>query len=118
MALTSMGTSATNTLRGFHMGLNASTLAADAATLRANIKYDGSYQNAAWIRIQNAQVYPGAFEMQGGEGLLYVPRRGVLKVFPGDYVAYDPNGWPILVSGWSINGSGSSGWSGPSAGTP
>jgi hypothetical protein len=90
---------------------NTNLAPADAATLRANIKYDGAYVNAAWTRIQNGQVYPGGYEMQGGQGLLYVPRRGVLKVLEGDYVAYDPNGWPILVSGWSINGSGSTGWS-------
>lgn len=111
-----MGTSATTTLRGLHMDSNFSP--ADGATLRANIKYDGTYVNTAWQRIQNAQVYPGGFEFQGGQGLLYVPRRGVLNVLPGDYVAYDPNGWPILISGWSISGSGSTGWSGPSAGTP
>ena len=116
MALTSMGTSATTTLRGLHMDGNLSP--ADGATLRANIKYDGLYLNTVWTRIQNGQVYPGGFKFQGGQGLLYVPRRGVLQVLPGDYVCYDPNGWPILVSGWSISGSGSTGWSGASAGTP
>lgn len=116
MALTTMGTSATTTLRGLHMDGNLS--AADGATLRANIKYDGVYANAAWTRIQNAQIYPDGFTFQGGQGLLYVPRRGVLNVFPGDYVAYDPQGWPVLIAGWSISGSGSTGWSGPSAGTP
>jgi hypothetical protein len=111
-----MGTSATTTLRGLHMDGNLTV--ADAATLRANIKWDGVYANAAWTQIQNHIAYPGGFEFQGGRGLLHVPRRGVLQVFEGDYVCYDPNGWPILVSGWSISGSGVSGWSGPSAGTP
>ena len=116
MALVSMGTSGTTTLRGLHVDYNMTP--ADHATLRANIKWDGSYQNAAWVRIQYGQVFPGGFEFGGGTGVLHVPRRGVLQVLPGDYVAYDPNGWPILISGWSISGSGSSGWSGPSAGTP
>lgn len=111
-----MGSAATTTLKGLHMDSNFS--ATDAATLRANIKYDGEYVNKVWNRIQAGQVFPGGFEFQGERGLLYVPRRGVLKVLPGDYVAYDPNGWPILVSGWSISGSGATGWSGPSAGTP
>jgi len=31
-------------------------------------------------------------------------------VLEGDYVCFDPNGWPILISGWSINGTGSTGW--------
>jgi hypothetical protein len=92
---------------------------ADAATVRANIKWDGVYVNKAWTQIQNHIAYPGGLEYSpSGEALLHVPRRGVLKVLPGDYVAYDPNGWPILISGWSISGSGSTGWSGPSAGTP
>ena len=116
MSLTSMGTSGTTTLRGLHMDSNLS--AADAATLRANIKRDGVFVNNAWVQIGNHTVYPGGFEFQGGQGLLHVPRRGVLQVLPGDYVAYDPNGWPILISGWSISGSGVSGWSGPSAGAP
>jgi len=116
MALIGMGTSSTSTLNGFHM--NGDFTAADAASLRSNIKWDGVYVNKAWTQIQNHIAYPGAFEFQYGRGFLYVPRRGMLQVFEGDYVAYDPQGWPILVSGWSISGSGSSGWSGPSAGTP
>jgi len=35
-------------------------------------------------------------------GVLYVPNRGILKVLPGDYVAVDSQGWPILVSKNSI----------------
>jgi hypothetical protein len=38
------------------------------------------------------------------DGTLYIPRRGILKVFPGDYVAVDPTtGWPILVSASAAN---------------
>jgi hypothetical protein len=110
MALLSGGTSSTTTLRGLVQNTNFT--AADAATLRANIKWDGVYVNAAWTRIQNGAISPGSYEFQGGEGVLHIPRRGVLKVLEGDVVAYDPNGWPILVSGWSINGSGATGWSG------
>src|SRR5271170_8400160 len=102
MSLTSMGTSATTTLKGLHMDSNLS--AADAATLRANVKWDGVFVNNAWTQVQNHIAYPGGFEFQGGNGILHVPRRGALLVFPGDYVAYDPNGWPILIAGWSISG--------------
>jgi hypothetical protein len=35
-------------------------------------------------------------------GMLYVPNRGFLKVFPGDLVLVDPQGWPILVAARSI----------------
>jgi hypothetical protein len=46
--------------------------------------------------INGAPVYPGAF---AANGLLYIPNRGVLKCFPGDYVAVgSTSGWPILLS--------------------
>ncbi len=34
----------------------------------------------------------------GGGSLLYVPNRGVLQVFAGDYIGVDSTGWPILIS--------------------
>jgi hypothetical protein len=93
MALGTLGTSLTTTLQS----LNAwtySTAATDVGTFASLIKDD---QNPAH------PIWPGAFEQNG---LLYIPRRGVLQVFPGDYVGVDPNGWPILVSKNSIAGSG------------
>lgn len=38
---------------------------------------------------------------------LVIPNRGVLKVLPGDIVALDNTGWPILVSGAAIGYAGS-----------
>jgi hypothetical protein len=35
-------------------------------------------------------------------GMLFVPRRGFLKVFPGDWVGVDSRGWPILLSADTI----------------
>lgn len=35
-------------------------------------------------------------------GFLHIPGRGDLKVLPGDVVAVDNLGWPILVSATSI----------------
>jgi hypothetical protein len=95
MTLKTAGTATTSTLAALVQGSNFS--AVDAALLRANIKYDG---------VNGSVVLPGAYEFQGGNGLLYVPRRGVLQVFPGDYVCYDAQGWPILVSANSIAGTG------------
>lgn len=40
--------------------------------------------------------------------LLYVPNRGVLKIHPGDAVAVDASGWPILVSNEALAYNGSS----------
>jgi len=59
-------------------------------SLQALIKDDINVNHPTW---------PGAF-MQNG--ILYVPNRGLLRVLPGDYVGVDANGWPILVSKFSI----------------
>lgn len=92
MALKTFGTTAQTTLRAFVQ--DTTMLAADQATVRLNIKSDLPPYN----------VWPGAFEFSapGGSSLLFIPRRGYLQVFPGDYVAYDSNGWPILVSAEAI----------------
>lgn len=37
---------------------------------------------------------------------LVIPKRGVLQVLPGDIVAVDNTGWPILVSGAAIGYAG------------
>lgn len=71
------------------MSFSAALLDADVATIQQAILDDLVFADGV------SRVYPGAFAKNG---LLYVPRRGVLKVCPGDYVAVDASGWPILVS--------------------
>ena len=46
----------------------------------------------------------GAFSFNGQ---LFVPNRGVLNVLPGDVVAVDNTGWPILVSANAVGYAGS-----------
>lgn len=59
---------------------------------------------SASIRVIFAQPVPGgAFTF---EGRLWIPNRGMLNVFPGDVVAVDNTGWPILISGSSIGYAG------------
>ena len=65
--------------------------------------------DADWATIQNSILddenpthpnYPGAFTRQG---LLYLPRnRGVIKLKEGDWVAVDLNGWPVVISNYSL----------------
>jgi hypothetical protein len=92
MATKTLGTTANNSLTAVEFA--TSLLAADVATIQQGIKNDkiaaaGSHP-----------IYSGdAFSLNG---LLYVPNRGVLQVLPGDYVAIDNNGWPILISADSI----------------
>lgn len=88
MSTLTLGTDATNTLDA--LAFSPVMTPADVATIQNAIKYDGVQGNA---------VVPGAFTRQG---LLFVPRRGVLKVLDGDYVGVDAQGWPILVSAYSI----------------
>lgn len=82
-----LGTSATTSLTAILYGGNT---AADIATMLTGIKND---------QINGFPQWPGALD----SGLLNIPNRGVLKVFPGDFVAIDPTtGWPILISAAAI----------------
>lgn len=122
MALHTLGTAGTTTLSAFFMpaatqigGVAESVTApnsspADIASMRAHIWNDQLSPSLSTTAQQ--LVYPGGFEFAGGQALLHVPNRGVLKVLPGDVVAYDANGWPILVSYAAISGKfASTSWS-------
>jgi hypothetical protein len=87
------GTNATTTLIGLVTpsqanGSIAHFSAADQATLNNLLKLDNS----------TARIEKGGFR----NGQLHFPGRGTLNVMPGDYVFVDPNGWPVLVSSYSI----------------
>ncbi len=93
MSIRTSGTNATTSLTnsvlwlpGYGSGLQTS----DIATIANAIKNDQGNSGAIW---------PGAFD---GSGLLAIPNRGILKILPGDLVAVDSTGWPILVSANAI----------------
>lgn len=91
MAVLTLGTTANNSLSAmlFKQGIGSMT-PADVATLNNAIKDDLNVAHPKW---------PGAFS---SNGILYIPNRGSLKILPGDYVGVDDQGWPILVSAYSI----------------
>jgi len=60
----------------------------------------------AGTRLIFARPDPAAPNISLNDASLYIPQRGVLKVLPGDIVAVDNTGWPILVSGASIGYAG------------
>ena len=93
MALRTLGTTAQTTLNA--LAWNPQSAAADIAAIMTNIKQDNAV----------GKIIPGGFD-QGGQ--VFFPNRfGYLFLKPGDYVAYDPTGWPIIVSAYAIaNGSG------------
>ena len=88
MATSTLGTNATTSLTS--LVNNPAMNVTDLATIVNGIKDDLTNTHPVW---------PGAYSYMD---LLYVPNRGVLKVLPGDFVGVDTNGWPILVSAYSI----------------
>ena len=94
MALKNIGTAATTTLHGAQIppDYNATAISdADWATLMQSILNDGDSSHPIW---------PGALERKG---LLFLPlNRGVIKLRNGDWVATDPNGWPVVISNYSL----------------
>ena len=92
MATSTLGTSTTTGLTSL---VNSGSMApADMATIVAAIKDDLNVAHP---------TYPGAYS---AHDLLYIPNRGVLRVLPGDFVGVDANGWPLLVSAYSISTGG------------
>lgn len=84
MATGHLGTNANNSLTSLIFAGAQSPL--DLAAIANAIKDDLTNGNP---------IFAGAWAQTG---LLYIPNRGVLKAQPGDYVAVDSTGWPILVS--------------------
>lgn len=85
MATVTLGTTLTTSLSA--LAWSPADSDADVATIGQAIKDDINPSHPIW---------PGAFTK--AEGRLYVPNRGFLLLMPGDYVAVDSTGWPILVS--------------------
>lgn len=83
------------------------TTAAGKSLIAYTLVQNGSAANAAAVaEIANSilgdntrRIVDGSFT-QGG--FLHIPGRGNLQVFPGDVVAVDDYGWPILISKNSI----------------
>jgi len=91
MATHTLGTETDSSLTAVTYSQSTVTLLpADLATVAQAILDD---QNVAH------PIVSGAFRYNG---LLFIPNRGVLKVFAGDVVAVDATGWPILLSANAI----------------
>lgn len=101
MALLTLGSNGTATLSAlrFVQSMNAADLAALAAKILDDRSNDSG--QLAQTAPSAKPIWPGAFN-SGGQ--LYIPNRGVLQCLPGDYVAVDANGWPILLSANAIAG--------------
>ena len=92
MATSTGGTSATNTLTPGLKFSQGGMSDADIATMQLAFHGDSLA----------AQSFNVAGDHFSRNGQLHVPGRGFLKMLPGDWVFVDPQGWPILVSAYSI----------------
>ena len=95
MATKTVGTTGTTVLTAVQIppSYNATPYVSDAdwATIATSILDDGGNLHPR---------EPGGFTRQG---LLYLPcKRGVIQLKPGDWVAVDLNGWPVVISNYSL----------------
>lgn len=98
MATKTLGTAANNTLVAVAFSQDPSVLLpADLATINGHILDDLTTGNP----VASVSGIGGLVR----QGKLYVPNRGSLIIYPGDYIAYDTTtGWPILVSALAAAG--------------
>lgn len=89
-----MGTAATNTLKAIKW--NSSMSVSDLAALNAIILQQGSRSSVT--------IFPIPSVNQGG---LFIPTRGNLKLYEGDYLAVDPVTGEVYVIN-SVSAAGAS----------
>jgi hypothetical protein len=98
---------------GIGVPLGTFVTVAPGATSNLNISQNGTTSSAstqlAFVRLNVSGLDSGGLWPPGIQpvGTLQVPNRGNLIVLPGDRVAVDNTGFPILVSGNSIGYVGS-----------
>jgi hypothetical protein len=112
MATRTLGTNGTATLTAIpFMDLTSATPDTDIAAISQAIKTDTPITYMSSGPGSTGVAYPSGtvFQLAPGEswsktGRLIIPGRGILYAQPGDWVAVDANGWPILLSGLAIAG--------------
>lgn len=97
MATVTLATNAVLTAIPFAYGMVSP---ADFASIATAIKRDSHNPNnslsAAGPGVAGPQPPIGLAMTRSG--MLVIPERGILRMFPGDYIGVDGTGWPILVS--------------------
>jgi hypothetical protein len=89
MATKTFGTAAATSLTAIQWQPGG-ILPADIANIAQHIKAQRT----------GGTISPGAFDQSGR---VFLPaKRGFIQMEPGDWVAYDANGWPIVVSSYSV----------------
>jgi hypothetical protein len=100
MTIGTAGTVANNALTALFMPGSFTPPAAAALAIVQTDADMASMQQLMRDDFNLGQPSPPGGPMLGWSraGQLYIPNRGWLKVFPGDMVAVDATGWPILVA--------------------
>lgn len=111
MATRTLGTNGTTTLTAIPWpDLTSAVQQADIAALNALITDDVPNQFTPPATPAASTPYPSTTVRNliansiSQNGLLFVPNRGVLRLFPGDWIGVDATGWPILLSPMAISG--------------
>ena len=100
MATSTMGTTAQTTLTA--LPFNRSPVTAQANTSFA----DADFASINALILDDYTGLPIDY-CYTKNGVLVIPRRGMLKILPGDYIAVDTQtGWPILVSNKAASAAG------------
>lgn len=101
MARGLIGTPAANTLQACLMPGSYQPLGGGAAISNTQTDADIAFMQQAIRDDQNVNLpspFAGPTWGWSRAGQLYIPNRGWVKVLPGDVVAIDTVGWPILIS--------------------
>lgn len=105
MSLRTLGTSTTTSMNAFVVGAN-DIIPQDVTSLNNNIRCDPPGLNAWAVMGSNGLVTPqgtNRIRLNAAylrQGLLVIPKRGMLQLLPGDFVCFDATtGWPFIISG-------------------
>ena len=101
MATKTLGTTTQTALTALQFGIGSPQ--ADIAAIAELIQTQPQSVNDAIVGTYQTIVN----EAWSNNGLLYLPNgRGVIQLQTQDWIGVDANGWPIVVSGYSISKSG------------
>lgn len=78
---------------GYGLASGTTVVSVSTNTIQLSAAPTVGQNSGYFIAVQNSQKSNFA-----NPTYLTIPNRGTLKVLPGDVVAYDSSGWPILVS--------------------
>lgn len=90
-------------------GIPAGTFVVRQPTATSVTLSQAATTTAALVRIGFIFINFGGLggEISFASQQIVIPRRGILRMLPGDVFAIDNTGWPILLSGSTINYAGS-----------